>query len=299
VAKRAGSARFVLNADDPLVADLGRDRPGVVYFGVSDDSQALPELQHAADSKHCRNCGTPYDYEAVYLGHLGRYRCPRCGRRRPEPEVVAERIELDGMSGSRLTLRTPAGSADIRLPLPGLYNVYNAVAAAAAALELGASLEQVQASLETQAAAFGRVETIAVEGRDVSILLVKNPAGANEVLRTLTLEGGQLDLWIALNDKIADGRDISWVWDADFEQLAGRVRRVTCSGTRAEEMALRLKYAGIDAELDVERDLWRSLESAVAAVDGAGRLFALPTYTALLELRDLLAERGLARPWAA
>jgi len=299
VSQRAGSARFVLNADDPLVADLGRDRPGVVYFGVSDDSQALPELQHAADSKHCRNCGTPYDYEAVYLGHLGRYRCPGCGRRRPEPEVVAERIELDGMSGSRLTLRTLAGSADIRLPLPGLYNVYNAVAAAATALELGASLEQVRTSLETQAAAFGRVETIAVDGRDVSILLVKNPAGANEVLRTLTLEGGQLDLWIALNDKIADGRDVSWVWDADFEQLAGRVRRATCSGTRAEEMALRLKYAGIDAELDVERDLWRSLESAVARVDGDGRLFALPTYTALLELRDLLAERGLARPWAA
>jgi lipid II isoglutaminyl synthase (glutamine-hydrolysing) len=299
VGERAGSARFVLNADDPLVADLGRERPGVVYFGLADDSQALPELQHAADSKHCRNCGTPYDYEAVYLGHLGRYRCPGCGRQRPEPDVVAERIELDGMSGSQVSLRTPAGSTDIRLPLPGLYNVYNAVAAAATALELGASLDDVKASLEAQAAAFGRVETIPVEGRDVSILLVKNPAGANEVLRTLTLESSELDLWIALNDKIADGRDVSWVWDADFELLAGRVRRATCSGTRAEEMALRLKYAGIDAEIEVERDLGRSLESAVAAVTPGGRLFALPTYTALLELRDLLAERGLARPWAA
>jgi lipid II isoglutaminyl synthase (glutamine-hydrolysing) len=299
VEQRAGSARFVLNADDPLVADLGRERPGVVYFGVSDDSQALPELQHAADSKHCRNCGTPYDYEAVYLGHLGRYRCPNCGRARPQPDVVAERVELDGMAGSRVWLRTPAGSAEIRLPLPGLYNVYNAVAAAAAALDLGGPLEQVKASLEAQAAAFGRVETIPVDGRDVSILLVKNPAGANEVLRTLTLEGRELDLWIALNDKIADGRDVSWVWDADFELLAGRVRRVTCSGTRAEEMALRLKYAGIDAHPDVERDLWRSLESAVAGVEPGGRLFALPTYTALLELRDLLADRGLARPWAA
>jgi UDP-N-acetylmuramyl tripeptide synthase len=299
VAARAGSARFVLNADDPLVADLGRDRPGVVYFGVEDDSQALPELQHAADSKHCRNCGTPYDYEAVYLGHLGRYRCPNCGRERPRADVVAERIELDGMSGSRVSLRTPAGSADIRLPLPGLYNVYNAVAAAAAALDLGASLDDVRASLEAQAAAFGRVETIPVDGRDVSILLVKNPAGANEVLRTLVLEGRELDLWLALNDKIADGRDVSWIWDADFELLAGHVRRAACSGTRAEEMALRLKYAGIEAELAVERDLGRSLDAAVAAVEPGGRLFALPTYTALLELRDLLAERGLARPWAA
>jgi UDP-N-acetylmuramyl tripeptide synthase len=297
VAARAGSARFVLNADDPLVADLGRDRPGVTYFGVADDSQALPELQHAADSKHCRNCGTPYDYEAVYLGHLGRYRCPGCGRVRPEPSVVAERVTLEGMSGSVIGLRTPAGSVDIRLPLPGLYNVYNAVAAAATGLELGASLDDVKASLEGQAAAFGRVETIPIEGRDVSILLVKNPAGANEVLRTLTLEDGRLDLWIALNDGIADGRDVSWVWDADFELLAGRVRRATCSGTRAEEMALRLKYAGIDAELVVERDLGRSLDSAVAGANG--RLFALPTYTALLELRDLLADRGLARPWAS
>ena len=202
------------------------------------------------------------------------------------------------MAGSHMSLRTPAGTAEIRLPLPGLYNVYNAVAAAAAALELGASLDDVKTSLEAQAAAFGRVETIPVDGRQVSILLVKNPAGANEVLRTLTLEGRELDLWIALNDKIADGRDVSWVWDADFELLAGHVRRATCSGTRAEEMALRLKYAGIDAELDVERDLGRSLDSAVAAVDGDGRLFALPTYTALLELRDLLADRGLARPWA-
>jgi len=287
----------VLNADDPLVADLGRDRPGVVYFGVADDSQALPELQHAADSKHCRNCGSPYDYEAVYLGHLGRYHCPNCGRTRPDPQVVAERIELDGMAGSRVSLRTPAGATEIRLPLPGLYNVYNAVAAAATALELGASLDDVKASLEAQAAAFGRVETIPVDGRQVSILLVKNPAGANEVLRTLTLEGRQLDLWIALNDKIADGRDVSWVWDADFELLAGHVRRATCSGTRAEEMALRLKYAGIDAELDVIRDLGGSLDSAVANAGGE-RVYALPTYTALLELRDILADRGLAKRWS-
>ena len=296
VAERSGRARFVLNADDPLVADLGRERPGVTYFGVSDDSQALPELQHAADSKHCRNCGQPYEYEAVYLGHLGRYSCPGCGRTRPDPQVVAERVELRGMAGSTIALRTPEGNAEIKLPLPGLYNVYNAVAAAAAALDLGASLEDVRQALEAQTAAFGRVETIPIEGRDVSLLLIKNPAGANEVLRTLTLEEGQLDLWIALNDRIADGRDVSWIWDADFELLAGRVRHVTCSGARAEEMALRLKYAGIEAGPEVERDLGRSLDAAVAAADD--RLFALPTYTALLELRDLLSTRGLARPWA-
>jgi lipid II isoglutaminyl synthase (glutamine-hydrolysing) len=292
-----GSARFVLNADDPLVADLGRGRRGVTYFGVEDDSQALPGMQHAADSKHCRNCGHAYEYEAVYLGHLGRYRCPNCGRERPTPQVAATGVRLDGMSGSDIELRTPQGPLRVRLPLPGLYNVYNAVAAAATALELGVPLSAVGEALEGFGGAFGRVETIPIDGRQVSILLVKNPAGANEVLRTLTLENGQLDLWLALNDRIADGRDVSWIWDADFEVLAGRVRRATCSGTRAEEMALRLKYAGVDAELAVERDLGRSLDAAVAEAGGE-RVYALPTYTALLELRDLLARRGLARRWS-
>jgi lipid II isoglutaminyl synthase (glutamine-hydrolysing) len=289
-----GSARFVLNADDPLVADLGRERSGVTYFGVEDDSQALPGMQHAADSKHCRNCGHAYEYEAIYLGHLGRYRCPNCGRTRPEPQVAATRVELEGMRGSRFTLRTPHGELTVRLPLPGLYNVYNAVGAAATALELGVPLATLGEALEGFGGAFGRVETIPVGGRQLSILLIKNPAGANEVLRTLILEDGELDLWIALNDNIADGRDISWIWDADFDVLAGRVRRITCAGTRAEEMALRLKYAGIDAELDVERDLADSLDSAVGNAGGE-RVYALPTYTALLELRKLLSSRGLAK----
>ncbi len=289
---------LVLNADDPLLADLGRGRDRVTYFGVEDDSQALPELQHAADSKHCRNCGAAYHYDAVYLGHLGRYRCPNCGRERPTPQVAATRVTLDGMAGSDVEMRSPAGDLALRLPLPGLYNVYNAVAAAATALELGVAPRDVVEALEAFEGAFGRVETIPVGGRELSILLVKNPAGANEVLRTLVLEDGPLDLWMALNDRIADGRDVSWIWDADFELLRGRVRRAVCTGTRAEDMAVRLKYAEIGGEIAVDRDLERSLD---AAVEGAGspRLFALPTYTALLELRDLLARRGLAERWSA
>jgi UDP-N-acetylmuramyl tripeptide synthase len=297
VAERDGRSTFVLNADDPLVADLGRERERVVYFGVEDRSHSLEMLEHASDSKRCRNCGHEYSYEAVYLGHLGRYRCPSCGRERPKPQVAAERVTLHGMSGSDVRIATPQGPIELSLPLPGLYNVYNALAATAAALELGATTDQVREALSAFAAAFGRVERLQVGGREVAILLVKNPAGANEVLRTLTLEDGSLDLWIALNDGIADGRDISWIWDADFELLAGRARTITCSGTRAEEMALRLKYAGVDAPLTVERELGPSLDSAVANGNGAP-LYALPTYTALLELRDLLADRGLAKRWS-
>ncbi|HWH45585.1 MAG TPA: MurT ligase domain-containing protein [Thermoleophilaceae bacterium] len=296
VAARPPGSALVLNADDPLVADLGRDREGVSYFGVEDDSHALGGLGHAADSKHCRRCGAAYEYEAVYLGHLGRYRCPGCGRERPAPSVVARSIRLRGMSGSEFELTTPEASTRVTLPLPGLYNVYNALAAAATATALGASLSRIAEGLAATAAVFGRVEAVEVTGRKVWILLVKNPAGANEVLRTLALESGPIDLWVGLNDGIADGRDVSWVWDADFEVLAGRTRHVTCSGTRAEEMALRLKYAGVEASPRVDRDLGRSLDAAVA--EGDGPLFALPTYTALLSLREELSRRGLAGRWS-
>ena len=302
VTGRVGATRFVLNADDPTIADLGRigdgsRRAGIAYFGIEDASQALPELQHAFDAKHCRRCGSPYAYERAFVGHLGHYSCPGCGATRPRPDVAATKIELRGMDGSRIELRTPAGPLRLELPVPGLYNVYNALAAVAAALELGLAPGAIATALAEMRAAFGRVETIEVGGASVSILLVKNPAGANEVLRTLRLEAGGegLDLWIALNDKIADGRDVSWVWDADFELLAGAVRRVTCAGTRAAEMALRLKYAGWPVgAIEVEEDIETSLDRAVAEASG-DRLFALPTYTALLELRTLLARRGLAK----
>jgi UDP-N-acetylmuramyl tripeptide synthase len=300
VARRVGRSRFVLNADDPTIADLGRDeegapRPGVTYFGIEDAAQALPELQHAFDAKHCRRCGHPYSYERTFVGHLGHYACTNCGARRPRPDVAATTISLEGMDGSRVTVRTPDGELDLELPLPGLYNVYNALAAIAAALELGVPAGTVSSALATTRAAFGRVETIAVDSTRLSILLIKNPAGANEVLRTLLLEAGaeELHLWIGLNDRIADGRDVSWIWDADFELLAAGVRRVTCAGTRAPEMALRLKYAGWPEEaIAVEAEIEGSLDQALAA--SGKRLFALPTYTALLELRKLLADRGLA-----
>jgi UDP-N-acetylmuramyl tripeptide synthase len=199
------------------------------------------------------------------------------------------------MSGSRIRVRTPEGELQVELPLPGLYNVYNALAAIAAGLRAGISLDRIGEALSRVQAVFGRVETIEVAGKPVSILLIKNPAGANEVLRTLALESssGPLDLWIALNDRIADGRDVSWIWDADFELLADGVRRVVCTGTRAPEMALRLKYAGWPQDrIVVIESIDTSLDHAVSAA--ANRLFALPTYTALLELRTLLTRRGLA-----
>jgi UDP-N-acetylmuramyl tripeptide synthase len=303
VAGHAGRASFVLNADDPLVADLGRDRDGtprerVNYFGLEDRSHALERIEHASDAKHCRRCGTAYTYSAAYLGHLGVYECPSCANARPEPSVAARRVHLSGMAGAAFTITSPAGQIEVKLQIPGLYNVYNATAAAACCLQTGVTLDQVKRGLESFSASFGRAEQIDLGDRAAAILLVKNPAGANEVFRTLAGADGEteLDVWMVLNDRIADGRDISWIWDADFETLAPRAGRVVCSGTRAEELALRLKYAGVgQRRLEVIPSLERGFDHALAGTERA--LYVLPTYTALLELRDVLADRGYAPPF--
>jgi UDP-N-acetylmuramyl tripeptide synthase len=301
------TARLILNADDPLIADLGRESSQSLYFGVDDDSLALPGMAHAADARHCRRCGAPYVFEAIYLGHLGHYHCPSCGQRRPAPSVTARNVILEGVRASRFTLCTPAGEVQVSLGLPGLYNVYNALAAAALATSLEVPLPSILAGLQGAKAAFGRAETVtlslasqngagAAAQREMRILLVKNPAGANEVLRTLALEPGEHDLLGVLNDKIADGRDVSWIWDADFELLSGRIRSITCSGTRAPELAVRMKYAGIDPNrIRVQPDLQLALrEAASDRPDDQAPLYALPTYTAMLSLRELLVARGEA-----
>jgi lipid II isoglutaminyl synthase (glutamine-hydrolysing) len=294
----AGDTSFVLNADDPLVADIGRSSgEHTTYFGIEDQDHALPALQHAHDAHQCRVCGAALTYERAFVGHLGHYHCTECGMQRPLPDVDARDIKLRGMDGLDATIRAGESEARLSLPLPGLYNLYNALGAVATALRLGIPLADACSALAEMKAVFGRVERKMIGSTELSILLIKNPAGANEVLRTLAMEPGPLSLWIALNDRIADGRDISWVWDADFEELAESVGEVVCSGTRAPEMALRLKYAGWpENRIMVVSDLGRSLE---VALDGKpARLYAMPTYTALLGLQKLLAtEHGTGRYW--
>jgi UDP-N-acetylmuramyl tripeptide synthase len=299
-------AQAILNADDPVLADLGRERDGTLYFGVQDDSLALAGLAHAADAKHCRHCGSPYVFDAVYLGHLGHYHCPGCGRTRPQPAVLATDVRLRGVREASFTLTTPAGSAEVNLSLPGLYNVYNALAAAALATAMEIPLASIVAGLAATRPAFGRAETVSLavpeghaiapgERREMRILLVKNPAGANEVLRTLALEPGRHDLLGVLNDQIADGRDVSWIWDADFELLAERVETVHCAGSRAADLAARLKYAGVEpSRIAIAEDLPDALARALAIGRSGEPLYALPTYTAMLALRELLVSRGEA-----
>jgi UDP-N-acetylmuramyl tripeptide synthase len=293
-----GGSRLVLNADDPLVAELGRDSGDTLYFGIDDPAASAGGLSHASDSTRCRRCGAAYRYRHTYIAHLGVYACPRCGQARPAPAVSAAAIALDGLRGARFELRTPRGSGEVRTSLPGLYNVYNALAAAALATALGVEVPAIAAGLAATAAVFGRGERVRVGGHELAILLIKNPAGANEVLRLLGAQDGPHDVLAILNDEIADGRDVSWIWDADFETLAPRIGHLTCSGARAAEMALRFKYAGVGAErISVEPALGGALDGALARA--RGQLYALPTYTAMLALRELLSRRGVAASsWA-
>jgi lipid II isoglutaminyl synthase (glutamine-hydrolysing) len=291
-------AVLVANGDDPQVGDLARERPGSVVFGLDDPRHAVPELLHAADSKWCLRCGRPYEYAAAYVGHLGDYRCPECGHARPELDVVAREIELRGLDGVDFSLVALGEVRRVRLRVPGLYNVYNALGAASLAIALETPLDDVVSGLELVRAAFGRFERIAVGDKRLLVLLVKNPAGANEAVRTLVTGGPPKLAVLALNDAIADGRDVSWIWDVDWEPLFARLERVVVTGDRAAEMALRCKYGGFSAEaIEVVPELDRALDRGLELSPAGGELVILPTYTAMLALRRVVADRGFVRPY--
>ena len=292
-------ARLVVNGDDPQVGDLARLRAGSRVFGLDDPRRAQPALQHAADSKYCLRCGTPYEYASAYIGHLGDYRCPNCGHARPSLDVVAREIELRGLDGASFTLSAREGDRRVELALPGLYNVYNALGAASLALELGVPVDDVAAGLRRFSAAFGRFERIAVGDRGLLMLLIKNPAGANEVVRTLVEGSPPRVAVVALNDEIADGRDVSWIWDVDFEPLGAGLETLVASGERAAELALRFAYGGLPRErIEVLPSLGAALDRGLELTAPGSELAVLPTYTAMLALRRIVAARGyVANYW--
>lgn len=290
------SAAAVFNADDPLVAEVGAEHPGrVLPFGIEDAGCGIGTVEHTADARYCYRCGVPYRYDAVYFGHMGKYRCPQCGAARPRPLVAAHDVEQRGLQGTAFRLETPQGAARVTTALPGVYNIHNILAAASCGLALDVALDAIVRGIAAFTPAFGRAERVSVDGREAVVLLAKNPAGFNEVIRTMLGAGGDEAL-IAINDLTADGRDISWLWDVDFEMLAGRAARIVVGGIRAEDMALRLKYAGVPADrMTVEKDLARALDAAAGAGGGDRPLYILPTYTAMLQLRAILQRRGAVR----
>jgi UDP-N-acetylmuramyl tripeptide synthase len=324
------TSTILLNADDPAVAYLGEELTArVVYYGLDDTRHASGAAAHTADSQFCRRCGHRYDYHAAFYGHIGHYECSKCGHCRPSPHISLKTLEMHGVSGSDMEIHyhanghtnshtdghtdshtQPPAPLRLHIPLPGLYNAINALAAATFGIVNDFPPTTIQETLSTFRAAFGRIERVEVGegGPSLLIALIKNPVGASETVRMLLGERGEnseekpahpaLHLLIAINDRHADGTDVSWLWDADFETLGGRVAHVVVSGTRSADMMVRLRYAGVEPDrMAEEPELPQALECALAELPPHTTLFVLPTYTAMLDFREHLAERGWVRPF--
>jgi UDP-N-acetylmuramyl tripeptide synthase len=229
------------------------------------------------------------------MGHLGLWRCESCDRKRPDPDVVAREVMLTE-DGVLMHLDVAGYAAEVRLPLAGLYSAYNALAAAAAAHALGLRGGLIAEALAAAAPAFGRQERFEIDGREVRMLLAKNPTGLNEVLRTVAASAEPHTVLAMLNDGIQDGRDVSWIYDADVELLATLDVTLVCSGDRADDLALRFALAGIEP-LAVEPDAERALATALEATRSGDRIDIVPTYTAMLRMRELVARRAGDSPY--
>jgi UDP-N-acetylmuramyl tripeptide synthase len=304
-------SRALLNADDPRVAEIGLNLASPpLWFGLDDTTVAVHELPHAADARTCPKCGASLIFDAVYVGHDGVYRCPNNDFARPNPEMTATNIELDGFDNIAVTVGTtpryPDGGTSgtqavkhdqrLELPIGGLYNCYNVLAAFAAGVTIGLDPAFIAERLRGFHAAFGRQERMDFRGRHLNLVLSKNPAGFNETLRTAVDLAKGNSFLIALNDRKADGTDVSWIWDVDFERLRGRAKVVVPGGNRAHDLAVRFKYAGIEAT-PPETDPGRALDALVKATPEGETAHLLCTYTAMLDLRAELVRRGWAKPY--
>jgi UDP-N-acetylmuramyl tripeptide synthase len=285
-------AQIVANADDPLVVAQCEGLPGVVYVGIDADDQLLDGIPHAADARSCPRCGAPLHFDRVVLAHCGTYRCTACDFARPEPAVTVRRITAAGLDNQSLEL---SDGTRLDAVVGGVYNAYNLVAAHAAARCLGVDAATVARAVAGFRPRFGRLERLRLHDRELRILLAKNPAGLDVVLRTADELGHTRTYLIAINDRVADGRDVSWLWDVDFERLARSPWRphIVASGRRAHDLALRLKYAGVPAErVTLEPDPAAALRLVAARAEPDEEAVVVPTYTAMLELRAVAERAG-------
>ncbi|WP_088243129.1 Mur ligase family protein [Calothrix rhizosoleniae] len=264
------------NADDPTLCYLGQQlHQKVSFFGLTEPERYLEAIPHAVDSIYCPRCGHSLDYQGVYLSHLGDFSCPSCGFSKSQPTLDSKEWEQ---------------------VLIGLYNKYNTLAAATAAQELGIDTETIKATIPTFQAAFGRAEELEVNGKRVRILLSKNPVGTNETIRVVT-ESDDTTTLLVLNDRIQDGEDVSWIWDVDTEKLVARGGTLVVSGDRVYDMALRLRYSEDinqnNLNLIVEANLRQAITTALKHTPDHQTLHILPTYTAMLDVREALTGRKI------
>lgn len=294
-----------LNGDDPFAARMVDHLPsGVqpVLFGFDESpatGAAVPSASEGVDVQFCPECGSRLVYHHITYGHLGSYYCSGCAWDRPPLDVVGTIITQDGLSGTRMRISfgDSGEQLEVSLRVPGAYNAYNALAAASAAAALQQDTEAICTGLEEFTGAFGRMERVSLSDGDLLLALVKNPVGFNEVLRTVHAGEGDKVLLLAINDHLADGTDISWLWDVDFGRFACRDDvSFVVSGRRADDMAVRLKYSGVSEDrVQVCRDLEDSVSAAFDRGQDGASVYVLPTYTAMLDLRRIMARQGLVR----
>ena len=275
----------LLNADDPLVTNLGKDRKAL-YYGF-EEVEICSDIHNSnsiapQEAFNCV-CGEPLKYNKQFFAQQGHYYCEKCGYKRPVPDFNAKvKIYSDY---SEITVTYDNHDYKFKVNLVGLYNAYNALAAISQALMLGIKTGIIQEALYSYKSIFGRAEKRTINGHETLIQLIKNPTGASEVLKTVNPDS---NIVIAINDNYADGRDISWLWDSDFEQLKDAKKLIITSGTRANDMALRLKYAGIEPDrITIEPDIKTAIKLATECENPEEKVTILPTYTALLKINKM------------
>ncbi|MGZ0148557.1 MurT ligase domain-containing protein [Kribbella sp. WER1] len=285
----ATDARLYLNADDARVANLATAADRVSYFGIEQLPERLTDERSAVDSDRCPRCGERLRFDRVFYSHLGHYSCPNGDFERPSPDVTVTGVQQADLDGTDFTVAIGDVPRPMRCGLSGTYNLYNALAVVSVATGAGLDPAVTAEALRTTEAAFGRVEKTEIEGRTLWLLLIKNPAGFAQVLDTFLVGRTQPRVLIAVNDLPADGRDVSWLWDVPLEALAASRPEVVTAGTRAAEMALRLRYAGTEAEVASSVD--DGITRLLSGLPPGGHGYILPTYTAMLQVRRALRSR--------
>lgn len=290
---------LILNADDPGISILANSHKGkIVFFGINDKKLDLPSITHVADIRHCLRCGSNLKYSALLSSHMGHYTCPKCNFKRPTPQINASDLSFNPDFSTLAKLDVNGQMLNVRYALPGLYNAYNVLAAVAIGDELKIDRRKIKEKIESFSAAFGRFQSVKIRKKSVVIFLIKNPTGANEVIRTIA-DKSKINLLVILNDNIADGRDVSWIWDTNWEILASKIKSIRVSGIRSWDLATRLKYAGTKlSKNNVYENISYSIKKSLENMSSKDTLLILPTYTALLEVQKTLTKWETSVKWS-
>lgn len=278
---------LVLNGDESLLGKLDLKNP-VHFYGFDKAVNDNKTIEINADAKFCKFCKTPYEYNFVTYNHLGDFYCPNCGYKRSD--LMYAVTDIIDINADKSTVKF--NDLEVSINQSGTYNIYNGLCAYSIAKELGIDDSAIKKSLENQSSSFGRQETINIEGKDVKIFLVKNPAGYNQSLDTICLNKEKFAAAFLLNDNYADGQDVSWIWDVDFEKLTEtNIDEVYISGLRAYDMAVRLKTAGLNPNKFVIEEQYEALTETIKN-GSCDKLYILATYTAMINYRKYLHSKG-------